>query len=131
MNLEEQKACEGGIAYHANRIDTQEERAAEGGKEECHADTELPRINSRRTEVLNITQQQGGCGKQANNDGTQACEYRLYQMGVHILHEEFADEYHQYERGQDEGEGGSETAKHSHEVAIACVVDGCIAAIGS
>ena len=75
VNLEEQKACEGGIAYHANRIDTQEERASEGGKEECHADTELPRVNSRRTEVLNITQQQGGCGKQANNDGTQACEY--------------------------------------------------------
>lgn len=24
VSLEEQKACEGGIAYHANRIDTQE-----------------------------------------------------------------------------------------------------------
>jgi len=61
-----------------------------------------------------VAEQQRGGGQQAHHGGPQSGEDRAHGARVHVLHEQAADQYHQYERRQHQGRGGRGRAEDGH-----------------
>ena len=91
---------------------------------------EGPRVACHRREIVGVHQQQGSGGQQTDNDGAQGRKDALHHGRVHIAHEHFADENHQNQRGQNEGEGGYGRAENGHKSVIISLLRSSVATVG-
>ena len=89
----------------------------------------VPRVFRGCGEVVGGYEQQSGRPEKSHHGGAQSGEYRLYRRGMHVFEEHSADDDHQYERWQNEGRRGCETAEDGERLAKSGVVYGGISAV--
>ena len=130
-SIKKEQPRRAGIAYHADGVDLEILRADERRHEKRAANPELPGVDVGCAEVLRVHQQQRGGREKADNGGTKPREHALHGRRVHVFHEDFRYQNHQYERRQDERERGRKAAKDGHPVTEPLVMHRRIAAIRS
>ena len=102
--------------------------ADEGGEEQGDGDVEMPGVLGGR-EVFAVHHQQGGGSHQAHNARAKTDEDALHRRCVHIFIEYLADENHQYEGGENQGEGCHGASENRHHATHSGIVYGGVAAI--
>lgn len=110
-------------------IDFIDGAADESEEEKEDADVELPR-RVGRAEVFGGKQEKRCGSKETYYGGTEALEDVFYDGVGSIFHQELADEEHEDEGGEDDGEGGCEAAQDGPGVPVAGVGDAGVAHIG-